>query len=109
MTDMKDMDSLLKATLAPSESPDEMLNTKLKSTLRRENCKEKSISLWWVPMVSSLIISLGAMILVNIYISNHKIGFIINLLILGNAFFNIGITFIGIKFFNLKKGAEIKL
>jgi len=103
------MDSLLKATLASKEEPDKLLNIKLKSALRRDAVKPKTISLWWIPMVASLIISLGAITLVNIFISNFAIGLLINILILCNAIFNILVTLIGVKFFDLKKGAEIKL
>lgn len=109
MKDTKNVDSLLRATLSSKESPDELLNIKLKSSLRRQADKIKTISLWWLPMAASIIISLGTVILVNMFVLNYTVGLLINTLILGNTIFNILITLIGVKFFNLKKGAEIKL
>lgn len=109
MKDMENMDSLLKATLAPNENVDELLNIKLKAAIRKKAEYKHCFSIWWVPMVASFIISLGAMVLVNLYVINPIIGFIINGFIITNTIINIIITFIGVKFFNLKKGAEIKL
>lgn len=109
MKDMENMDSLLKATLEPNETVDDLLNIKLKAAIRKKAANKPHLSIWWIPMVASLIISLGAIILVNLYVINPIIGFIINSFIITNTITNIIITFIGIKFFNLKKGAEIKL
>lgn len=109
MKDMQNMDSLLKAALAPNENADELLNIKLKAAIRKKAENKHCLSIWWVPMVASFIISLGAIVLVNLYVINPIIGFIINSFIITNTVINIIITFIGVKFFNLKKGAEIKL
>lgn len=109
MKDMKNVDSLLKATLSSCKEPDEVLNLKLKSALRRKADSKKTISLWWVPMTASIILSFITMILVKMFVFIDTISSFINLLILSNLIFNIMITFIGVKFFNLKKGAEIKL
>lgn len=106
---MKNMDSLLKTTLSCNESPDEFLNIKLKSTLRRNADKPKTISLWWIPMTASIIISLILVILINMLIFNYKISTLINIIIIINMIFNVIITLIGLKFFDLKKGAEINI
>jgi len=103
------IEELLKKSLISQEKPSEILNEQLKVEIRRKVSKKKDISIWWVPMsisiLTSIILSSMAYLFIpNLFIKISVIG--VTLLVL---IFNISLTTIGFKHFELKKGAIINI
>ncbi|WP_343002619.1 MULTISPECIES: hypothetical protein [Intestinibacter] len=109
MKDYKDIDDVLKQSLSSKESPSIGLNVELRIKMENQIEENKGISIWWLPMTISTCISAMAYILVKLFIDY---GYMQNILIglcIITAIFNIIMTIIGTKYFELKKGARINI
>ncbi|CAK7065202.1 hypothetical protein CIW83_19940 [Tissierella sp. P1] len=111
---MKDIDKgsidfLLEKSLASYDKVDEKLNQELKKKLRYGNSKEKTISIWWLPMVISIFTTIAVSTIAFIYIPYGTLQIMIMVFGLLTMIFSIVLTAIGVKYFELKKGAMICL
>lgn len=111
---MKDLnkdhiDHLLKISLSSSDKVDEKLNQELKIKLGSQDFQEKSLSIWWLPMVISIFMTIVASTIAFLYIPYGilKIGLVLFSLL--TMIFSIILTAIGVRYYELKKGAVICL
>lgn len=111
MKDMnrKDIDILLKLSLTLSEKPNEQLNQELKEKVRSQNLQEDSRSIWWLPMVMSIFMTIVLSTITFLYIPYGMLQIGIIMIGLLTMVFSIALTVVGIKYFELKKGAVIYL
>ena len=94
----KNVDKLLKETLSIEDLPSDELNNKVKFLIN-QNKKEKELSIWWMPACVSILISF--------MLSFFTFVFLALLFIIIIILANIILTFVGVKYFDLKKGAVI--
>lgn len=109
MKDHKDIDDLLKKSLSTNETPSIGLNVDLKLKIENQIEEDKGISIWWIPMIISSF--MGAITYIRIK-SFTSPGVIQNLLIgicIVTVIFNIIMTIIGVRYFELRKGARINI
>lgn len=106
---MKNIDELLKVSLSSSDKPSEELNQELKVKIGSRNLKEKSISIWWLPMLTSIFITIIITVIAFVYIPYGILQIGIAVVSLLTMTFSIALTIIGTKCFELKKGAVISL
>jgi hypothetical protein len=109
MKDYKELDSLLKTSLSCEEKPSQYLNEKLKINLKENVSAKKEISIWWMPMIMSIISGLMIFIGIRLFIDAYFIKIILQCLCFVVVILNILITFIGVKYFDLRKGAVINI
>lgn len=107
--DRKDIDILLKMSLTSSDKPSEQLNQELKANIRLQNSKGKSISIWWIPMCISIFITIISSIIAFLYIPYGILQMGVMVVGLLTMTFSIALTTVGVKYFELKKGAVICL
>ena len=109
MKDYKDIDDLLKQSLSVNEAPSIGLNVELKIKMENQIEENKGISIWWLPMTISTCMSAMAYILFKSFMNA---GYMQNLLIILcgiTAIFNIIMTIIGTKYFELRRGARVNI
>lgn len=104
----KDLDELLKVTLSKVEKPSIYLNYEVKRNLRKIEENKKQISVWWLPGIGTIIISLIISIGTYLFIENGIIKTIIIWVSLLLSITVIILTIIGLKYFGLKEGAVLK-
>jgi hypothetical protein len=102
------IDDLLKISLSSSEKPCESLNWQLHADIKKA-LKRKEISIWWIPMVISIFISVFFSAMAYLIVSNIYIQITICTISLLATIFNIVLTAIGVRYFELKKGAVINI
>lgn len=102
----KDVDKLLKETLSIEDLPSDELNNKVKFLIN-QNKKEKELSIWWMPACVSIFISFMLSFLTFVFLSSSLIKLLALLFIIIIILANIILTFVGVKYFDLKKGAVI--
>ncbi|WP_270504761.1 hypothetical protein [Paraclostridium sordellii] len=102
----KDVDKLLKETLSIEDLPSDELNNKVKFLIN-QNKKEKELSIWWMPAFVSILISFMLSCFTFIFLSSSLIKLLVLLFIIIIILANIILTFVGVKYFDLKKGAVI--
>ncbi|MBU5427302.1 hypothetical protein KQI41_12985 [Tissierella pigra] len=107
--DRDEIDMLLKISLSPSVKVDERLNQELKKKLKTQSSKEKSLSIWWLPMVISIFMTMVASTIAFIFIPYGILQLGVLMFLLLTMIFSIVLTAIGVKYFELKKGAVICL
>lgn len=101
-----ELDKLLKKSLSVNIKPDKELNDRLKCQLL-EQSQKKETSLWWLPMALSIIFIIMSNIIVNIFIPSKLLQilvFIFGILTITSCTV---LTIVGVKKYNLKKGAVI--
>lgn len=106
---MKNIDELLKVSLSSADKPSEELNRKLKAELRSEDLKGKSISIWWLPLLVSIFMTMITIIIAFAYIPYGIVKMGVVLVSLLTMILSMTLTFVGTKCFELKKGAVISL
>lgn len=109
MKEYKNMDDLLKRSLSYEEVPSSDLNERLKFKLENKDKEENVVSVWWIPMVMSIIIGIISYTLIKMFVPMLLIQKAMISLCFGFVFFNVVMTFIGVKYFELKKGAKINI
>lgn len=102
----KDVDKLLKETLSIEDLPSDELNNKIKFLIN-QNKKEKELSIWWMPACVSILISFMLSFFTFVFLSSSLIKLLALLFIIIIILANIILTFVGVKYFDLKKGAVI--
>lgn len=107
MKEYKNIDDLLETSLLCDKLPSEDLNESLKFKIENKAKENKGISIWWLPMVVSIAIGMFTFIGVRMFVSRLLIQNILLTLCFIGVFFNIIMTLIGLKYFELKKGAKI--
>lgn len=107
--DNKDIDVLLKISLGSSDKVDEKLNQELKAKIRSQDLKDKSISIWWLPMLMSIFMTIVSSTIAFLYIPYGVLQKGIMGFGLLTMTFSIILTAIGVRYFELKKGAVIYL
>lgn len=102
----KDVDKLLKETLSIEDLPSDELNNKVKFLIN-QNKKEKELSIWWMPAFVSILISFMLSFFTFVFLPSSLIKLLALLFIIIIILANIILTFVGVKYFDLKKGAVI--
>ncbi|CEK37383.1 hypothetical protein [Paraclostridium sordellii] len=102
----KDVDKLLKETLSIEDLPSDELNNKVKFLIN-QNKKEKELSIWWMPACVSILTSFMLSFFTFVFLSSSLIKLLALLFIIIIILANIILTFVGVKYFDLKKGAVI--
>lgn len=108
-TDRDSIDTLLKISLSSSDKPDEQLNRELKAKIKSQVLKKKSISIWWLPMVISIFMTIVLSTIAFLFIPYTILQIMVMVLGLLTTTFSITLTVIGVRRFELKKGAVICL
>lgn len=106
---MKNIDELLKVSLSSADKPSEELNRKLKAELRSQDLKGKSISIWWLPLLVSIYMTMFIIIIAFTYIPYGILQVGLVLVSLLTMILSMTLTFVGTKCFELRKGAVINL
>lgn len=107
--DKEDIDILLKISLSTTDKVDEKLNQELKAKLRSQDSKEKSLSIWWLPMLISIFMTIILSIIAFLYIPYGVLQIGIMIIGLLSIICSVVLTVIGVRYFDLKKGAVIYL
>jgi uncharacterized protein YacL len=103
----KNIDNLLRATLSVKAVPSDELNNKVKFLIRQSEKEKRELSIWWIPFCASIIISFILSFFTIVFLSSSLIRFVSLLFITIAIVANIILTFVGVKYFDLKKGAVI--
>lgn len=109
MKDYKDIDDLLKQSLLSEENPSIGLNVELKIKMENQIEENKGISMWWLPMSISTCMNAMAYILLKTYLSPGIMQSLLVLLCAITSIFNIIMTIIGTRYFELRKGARVNI
>lgn len=102
----KDLDILIRESLSNNLKPDVQLNEKLKYQIR-QRAGEKERSLWWLPMLVSVIFMAICTDLVAYFVPVFLFKLIIYVFAVLTTGSSIILTVIGVKKYDLKKGAVI--
>lgn len=102
-------DVLLKTCLQSDAEPDSVLNEGLKRKLFAQSARQRSVSLWWLPMLLSVLTSGMVSTLSFLLISSPTIQAAVLLFSCLTGLTSVLLTFIGIKSYGLKKGALVAL
>ena len=108
MNHKDNFDELLFSSLKSEEKPSESLNIMLKNNIKAQQ-KHKVISLWWIPLVISVLFSSIALVLIFLFVSDTIIQFVLSLISILLVIACFVFTIICVKHFNLKEGASITL
>lgn len=104
----KNIDKLLKITLSNQEKASLILNNNIKREIRKRDVKKKELSVWWLPLICaiciSIIISIGSYLFIDTLIIKAGIMLITVL----TSISVIIITIIGLKYFELREGAVLR-
>lgn len=109
MKDYDNLDDLLKKSLSSKETPSIGVNVDLKIKIDNQIEENKGISIWWLPMIISTFMTGIGYVFIKAFMPP---GIIQNLLILFSvvsAVFSIVMTFVGVKYFELRKGARVNI
>lgn len=107
MDNNKDFEELLKSSLKPNIEANEKLNQDLKRTLRIEQAKPSTFSLWWLPLVLSTLFTVSLCLPV-LYIGTATIlQFLMIALSAVSTLSTLLLTLISFIKFNLKEGASL--
>lgn len=109
MKDYKNIDDLLKQSLSSNEEPSIGLNVELKIKIENRIEENKGISIWWLPMIISTCMSAMSYILIKSFMNPGTMQNLLIILCMVTAIFNISMTIIGIRYFELRKGAKINI
>ncbi|GAA0715781.1 hypothetical protein GCM10008904_32990 [Paraclostridium ghonii] len=109
MREYEELDKLLKSSLLCEKEPSQYLNENLKTNLRESILKEKEISIWWIPMAISFITGLMFFIGIKLFIDAYLIKIVLQYTSCIFVILNLILTFIGLKYFDLRKGAVINI
>ncbi|GAA0123594.1 hypothetical protein UT300018_29120 [Clostridium faecium] len=101
-----DLDKLLKKSLSVNVKPDEKLNDRLKYKLL-EQSQKKETSLWWLPMVLSIIFMVMSNLIVDIFVPSKLLKILVFIFGISTITSCTVLTIVGVKKYNLKKGAVI--
>lgn len=102
------IDKLLEATLSKGEKPSLVLNNNVKRELRKREGENKELSMWWLPSIGAVAISLIVSIVSYLFIATILIKAIIIFISLLTSMAVIMLTVIGLKYFELKEGAVLR-
>jgi hypothetical protein len=103
----KNIDNLLRATLSVKDVPSDELNNKVKFLINQSEKEKKELSIWWIPLCVSIFISFILSFFTIVFLSSALIKFLSLLFITIIILASIVLTFVGVKYFDLKKGAVI--
>lgn len=109
MKDHKDIDDLLKKSLSLDAVPSIGLNVELKIKMENQIEENKGISIWWLPMTISTCMSAMAYILVKSFMNAGYMQSLLIVLCIVTSIFNIIITIVGTKYFELRRGARVNI
>lgn len=109
MKDYKNIDDLLKQSLSLKEAPSIGLNVELRIKMEKQIEENKGISIWWLPMTISTCISAMSYVLLKVFVNPGIVQNLLILLCIVTAIFNIVMTIIGIRYFELIKGARVNI
>lgn len=109
MKDYKDIDDLLKQSLSSKEAPSIGLNVELRIKMENQIEENKGISIWWLPMVMSTCTSVMAYVFLKAFINPGLMQNLLIVLCVITAIFNIVMTIIGARYFELRKGARVNI
>lgn len=109
MKDYKDIDDLLKKSLSSQDTPSKGLDVELKIKMENQVNENKGISIWWLPMmISTSMGSIGYIFIKSLlspgWIQNMLVAFCV-----ATVIFNLIMTTVGVRYFELKKGARINI
>lgn len=107
--DNKDIDNLLKHSLSVNETPSVGLNVELRIKMENKIEENKGISIWWLPMIISTCMSAMAYILLKSFMNDGYMQSLLILLSIVTSIFNIIITIVGTKYFELRRGARVNI
>ncbi|MEG2786987.1 MAG: hypothetical protein RR942_04115 [Romboutsia sp.] len=103
----KDIDNLLREALSVKDLPSDKLNNKVKFLINQSEKEKKELSIWWIPVCVSIVISFILSFFTIAFLSSTLIKFVSLIFIAIIILANIILTFVGVKYFDLKKGAVI--
>ena len=109
MKDYKNIDDLLKKSLSSQELPSKGLDVELKIKIENQLGESKGLSIWWLPMMISTAMGSVGYVLVKAFISPGWIQSMLVVFYISSVIFNLITTTMGIKYFELKKGARINI
>lgn len=104
-----ELDLLLKKALASEEQPDPELNQALKRKIASVRTEGKTVSLWWLPMLASFLLAGMLSFIGYLFIATTVLQALVFLSSVMLVIFSVVFTILGIRFFDLKKGALIVL
>lgn len=105
----KDLEKLLNISLSKEIEVDDKVNEELMRKVRQKSEEGRSLSIWWLPMILSMIMALISLTIAIIYIPHGLLQIGIIVLSLQGIVFSIILTVIGVKYFNLREEAIICL
>lgn len=109
MKDYDNLDDLLKKSLSSKETPSIGVNVDLKIKINNQIEENKGISIWWLPMVISIVMTGMGYTFINIFVPSGVIQNLLILFIVVSLIFSIAMTAIGVKYFELRKGARVNI
>lgn len=109
MKDYDNLDYLLKKSLSSKETPSIGVNVDLKIKISNQIEENKGISIWWLPVVISIIMTGMGYIFIKAFVPPGVIQNILILFGIVSVAFSIVMTSIGVKYFELRKGARVNI
>lgn len=109
MKDYDNLDDLLKKSLSSKENPSIGVNVDLKIKINNQIEESKGISIWWLPMVISTIMTGMGYTFLKVFLLPGVIQNVLILLSILSLIFSIVMTVVGMKYFELRKGARVNI
>lgn len=109
MKDYKNIDDLLKKSLSSQELPSKGLDVELKIKVENQVSESNGLSIWWLPMMISTAMGSVGYVFIKSFISPGWIQSMLVVFYVASAIFNLIMTTIGVKYFELKKGARVNI
>lgn len=109
MKDYKNIDDLLKKSLSSQELPSKGLDVELKIKVENQVSESNGLSIWWLPMMISTAMGSVGYVFIKSFVSPGWIQSMLVVFCVASVIFNLIMTTIGVKYFELKKGARVNI